>query len=186
MQNTLDLEKIERITSSLKAINTEKSTVKSGAYSEIIADYDLSLGSKQFREKSEVKNDLFNLENNSNSDFSKIMNGSRSIVNDKLQQLNDCIERISEKLEKIDVTLRITFKKTFHLMKDLLVTVAGEILHLNNKYQKFYAMDLIILRMVNDLIYKYESARKVRNYSEIDDCFINIKKVMVTKLNQFQ
>jgi len=104
------------------------------------------------------KNTGINFEktNRNLKNFYKIVNASKIIFNEKLSDIGKINYFFFEKLDKVDVTLKIRFKRNTEIIKDTINLLQEEFNYLYNQFQKFYIIDVILNKLFFDVKLKFE------------------------------
>jgi len=110
----------------------------------------------------------FERTNHNLKNFSKIINASKIIFNEKFAEIIKINSFFIEKLDKVDVSLRMRFKRNTEIIKDTIEVVKKEFEHLNGQFEKFYIIDVILNKLFFDVKIKFEEAKKTKNYAKFE------------------
>lgn len=95
--------------------------------------------------------------------FSKIINASKIILNDKLEKLKGLNEALILKLESLNLkqntytnSVRIGLKKIIHTSNELLEVIKIEILYLYNQSYNNYKIGIILENIIKEFFPKFE------------------------------
>lgn len=119
----------------------------------------------------------FEKTNSSLKNFSKLINASRIIVAQKLEDIDKINSFYLEKLDKVEVSLRIRFKRNTDIIKQTINIIKAELEHMNNQYQKFFVIDVILNKLFYDMKIKFEVNYNLNSYSSNCLCFISINLI---------
>ncbi len=98
----------------------------------------------------------FERTNQNLKNFSKIINASRIIISDKLEDISKINNFFSEKLDKVDITLRFRYKRNAEIIKDTIDVIKKEYGYLNGQMEKFYVIDVILNKLFYDIKIRFE------------------------------
>lgn len=104
------------------------------------------------------KNTGINFEktNRNLKNFYKIVNASKIIFKEKLSDIGKINDFFFEKLDRVDVTLKIRFKRNTEIIKDTINVLQEEFNYLHSQFQKFYIIDVILNKLFFDVKLKFE------------------------------